>query len=116
EVRIAATPAATPRDHTALALGSEVGPRSTAFGRVRVVNQCAERNVHFHGRPIASLTSAPLAVGTALGPQLGPQPQVEERGQVAIRDQQDVAAAATVAAVRTSPGYVLFTAKAHATV
>ena len=110
ELGVAASTAASRRGQPTIAVVGQVGQQ---FAGVQIAGDGAFGNSHLQRlAPLAVLVLA-LAVHAILGPAVGMVAEGEQRRDVAIGDQPDVAALAPVAAVRSAHGLGTLTAERH---
>ena len=101
EARVAPPAAAAARDRDLLARADEVEARPVPARHLR-----AGRHGHDERVAVAAVALGALAVPAPLGAEVDAAPEALEVAQVVVAAQEDVAAAAAVAAVRAALGHV----------
>ena len=116
EMGVAASSGAAGSDDDALPVMREV--RDVEHDLLRVGVELADDGAHGDLEDqvltVFAVTPGPLAVRAALGTEMMLEAVVDQRGELRVRLDDDVAAAPAVAAVRTPFGHIGLTAKRHA--
>lgn len=95
--------------HPTVAVMHQIGQHHA----IEIVDHGALGNVDDEIIGPGSMLLLPLTVGAALGPTVGMVLERQQRGDVAIGHEPDIAASATVATVRTTLGDMGFASKRH---